>query len=60
MQWVYDTNQTNVDSLNNVRSEARRRFRNKKKEYLKANIENLESMSKIKIIRDLYTGISSV
>ena len=36
MQWVQDSNQRNVDNLNNVRSEASRYFSNKKKKYLKA------------------------
>ena len=44
--------------LNNERREASRHFRNKKKAYLKAKIEDLETNSKIKNIRDLYTGIS--
>jgi len=35
MQLVQDSNQSNVDHLNNVRPEANRHFRNKKKEYLK-------------------------
>jgi len=39
MQWLYDPNQSNVDTLNNVRSEASRHFRNKKKEYLKAKLD---------------------
>jgi len=39
MQWLYDPNQSNVDALNNVRSEASRHFKNKKKEYLKAKID---------------------
>jgi len=50
---------TNVDNLNNVRRETSRRFRNKKKEYLKAKIEELEANSKIKNIRDLYRDISN-
>jgi len=33
-------------------------FRNKKKEYLKAEIDELETNSKFKNIRDLYRGIS--
>jgi len=33
-------------------------FRNKKKEYLKDKINELETNSKIKNIRDLYRGIS--
>ena len=34
MEWLQDPNQSNVDNLNNVRHEASRHFRNKKKEYL--------------------------
>jgi hypothetical protein len=58
MQWVQDPSQTNVDNLNNVRHGASRHFRNKKKEYLKVAIEELETNSKIKNIRDCYRGIS--
>jgi len=43
---------------NNVRHEASRHFRNKKKGYLKAKIEELHTYSKIKNIRDLYRRIS--
>ena len=39
-------------------SVASRHFRNKKKGYLKAKIEELENNSKIKNIRDLYRGIN--
>ena len=52
MRWVQDPNQSNVDNLNNVRCEASRHFRNKKREYLKVTIG--ETNSKIKNIRDLY------
>jgi len=38
MQWLQIPNQKNADNLNNVRREASRHFRNKKKEYLKAKI----------------------
>jgi len=58
MQWVQDLNQSNVDNLNNVRREASRHFKNKKDEYLKAQIEEIEINSKIKNIRELYRGIS--
>ena len=57
MQWLQDPNQSNVYNLNHVRSKANRHSRNKKKEYLKAKIEELETNSKIKNIRDLYMGI---
>ena len=57
LQWVQDPSQRNVD-LNNVRREDSRYFRNKKKAYLKAKIEDLETNSKNKNIRDLYRGNS--
>ena len=53
-----DPNQSNTDNLNKVRSEASSYFRNKKKKYLKAKIDELETSSKIKNIRDFYRGIS--
>ena len=58
MQWVHDPSQSNVDNLNNVRCEATRHFMNKKKAYLKAKIEELQTKSKIKKISDLCRGIS--
>ena len=58
MQWVQDPSQSNVDNLNNVRREVSRHFRNKKKAYLRAKIEELETNSKIKNNRDLYSGIN--
>ena len=39
MQWLQDQTQSNVDNLNNVRCEASRHFRNKRKEYLKGKID---------------------
>ena len=53
MQWVQDPGQRNVDNLNNVRRATRRHFRNKKKEYLKDKIEELQNNSKIKNIRGI-------
>jgi len=58
MQWMQDPNQSNVDILNNVRHEVSRHFRDKKKAYLRANIEELETNSKIQNFRDLYRGIN--
>ena len=54
MQWIQDPSQSNVVNLNNVRPEASRHFRKKKKVYVKAKFQELESSSKIKNIRDLY------
>jgi len=58
MQWVQDPCQNNVDNLNSVRRDVNRHFRNKKKEYLRAKIEELEANSNIHNIRDLYRGIN--
>ena len=60
MQWIQDPSQINVDNLNNVRRDASRHFRNKKKAYLRAKIEELETKSKINNIRDLYRGINDM
>jgi hypothetical protein len=58
MHWLQDPNQRNADVLNNVRSEDTRHFRNKKKNYLTAKIDENETKSKTKNIRDLYRNIS--
>ena len=58
IKWIQDPSQSNVDNLNKVRREVSRHFRNKKKEYLRAKIEELETSNKIQYIRDLYKGIS--
>jgi len=58
IQWMLDPSQSNVGNLNKVRNDASRHFRNKKKAYLKAKIEKLETNNKIKNIRDLYGGTS--
>jgi len=49
MQRLQDPNQSNVDNLKDLRGEDSRYFRNKKKEYLKARIHEIETNSKIKI-----------
>jgi hypothetical protein len=48
MQWLQGPNQRDTDNQNNVRPEASRHFRNKKREYLKAKINELVADSKIK------------
>jgi hypothetical protein len=58
MHYLQDPNQSNVDSLNNVQHAASRHFRNKKKEYLKAKVDELETKSNVKNIRDLDRGIN--
>jgi hypothetical protein len=52
------TIEINGDNLNNVRSEASRHFRNKRRKYLKDKINGLATNSKNKNIRDLYRGIN--
>ena len=58
MQWLQDLNQSIVDNQNYETCEASRHFRNKKKECLKAKIDEFETNSKIKNIRDLHRSIS--
>ena len=58
MQWILDPSQSNVDNLNNVRCNASRHFRNKKKAYLRAKSEEFETKSKVNNVRDLYRGIN--
>jgi hypothetical protein len=48
MQWMQDPRQSNVENLNKARRDASRHLRNKKKAYLKAKIEKLETNSEIK------------
>jgi hypothetical protein len=51
--WLQDPSVVNEDDLSNVRREASRHSRIKKREYLKDKISELESNSKNKDIRDL-------
>jgi hypothetical protein len=57
LQWLQNPSQINGDNLKNLRRETSRTFRNKKREYLKGKINELESNNKNKNIRDLYRGI---
>jgi hypothetical protein len=50
---LQDPSEINGDNLNNVRREASRHFRNKKREYLKDKINELATNSKNK---NLYRG----
>ena len=58
MQWINDPSQRNENNLKNVRRDASRHFRNKKKAYLKTKFEELETSIKIKNIRNLYRAIN--
>jgi hypothetical protein len=55
---LHDPSKINGDNLNNIRREASRHFRNKKREYVKDKINELPKNSKNKNIRDLYRGIN--
>jgi hypothetical protein len=56
LQWLQNSSQINGDNLKNLRCETSRTFRNKKREYLKSKINELETNNKNKNIRDLYRG----
>jgi hypothetical protein len=58
LHWLHYPNEINGDNLNNVRREASRYFRNKKRECLKDKNNELVTNSKNKNIRDLYKGIN--
>jgi len=58
MLWLEDPNPSNVDNLITVRCDAIRHFRNKEKVFFQAKIDELETNSNIKNIRDLYRGIN--
>jgi hypothetical protein len=58
MQWIQDPSQSKADNPNSVSHEVSRHFRNKKKAYLRAKIEERETNSKIPNIRELYRGIN--
>jgi hypothetical protein len=58
LQWLQDPSEVHEDDLSNVRRKATRHFGNKKREYLKDKINEIESNSKNKNIRDLYKGIN--
>jgi hypothetical protein len=60
LQCLQDPSVVNEDNLSSVRLEASRHFRNKNMEYLKDTINELESNSKNKNIRDLYRGITNL
>jgi hypothetical protein len=60
LQWLQNLSEINGDNLNNVRCEASRHFRYKKREYLKDRINELAMNSKNKNIRDLYRGINGI
>ena len=46
MQWLQDPDQSNINNLNNARREVCRHFRNTKREYLTAKINELETTAR--------------
>jgi hypothetical protein len=54
LQWLRDPSEANEDNLSDIRREASRHFRNKKREYLKDKTNELVFNSKNKNIRNLY------
>jgi hypothetical protein len=58
LQWLQNPSQISGDNLKNLRHETSRTLRNKKREYLKGKINDLETNNKNKNIRDLYRGIN--
>jgi hypothetical protein len=52
LQWLQDPSEANEDNVSDVRREASRHFRKKRREYLKDKIKELESNCKNKNIRD--------
>jgi tRNA A37 threonylcarbamoyladenosine dehydratase len=59
VRWLQDPNQSSADNLNRVRLAASRHFRNKKEEYMKAKINELETDSKVKM-SDTCVGASVI
>jgi hypothetical protein len=58
LQLLQDPSEVNGNNLNNVRREASRHFRNKKREYLKDKINELATNSKNKNIRGIEESMN--
>jgi hypothetical protein len=56
LQWLWDPSEMNGDNLNNIKREASRYFRNKKREYLQDKINECAKHSKNKKNRYPYRG----
>jgi hypothetical protein len=54
LQWLQVACEENEDNSSNVRWEASRHYRNKKREYLKNKINQFEPSNMNKNIRDMY------
>jgi hypothetical protein len=58
LAWLRDPSEISGDNLNNLRREASRHFRNKKREYLTDKINDLGTNSEKRNIRGLYRGMN--
>jgi hypothetical protein len=58
LQWLQNPNKINGENLQNLRRETSKTIRNKEREYLEGEINELETNNKNKNIRDLYRGIN--
>ncbi|PSN35187.1 hypothetical protein C0J52_22574 [Blattella germanica] len=57
MNWMREPNEQNSEQLCSIRRETTRFLKNKKREYLKEKINDLEINAKNRNIRELYQGI---
>jgi hypothetical protein len=57
LQWLQDSGEVNGDNHSNIRCEASRYFRNKKREYLKDKINEIVMNSMNKNSKNLYRKI---
>jgi uncharacterized protein (DUF2252 family) len=57
LEWLQYQSVVNEDNLSNVRREASRHFRNKKRVYLKGKIKSLNNTVRIRTSRDLHRGM---
>jgi hypothetical protein len=57
VQWLQDPSKINGDNLSTLRHEASRHSRNKRRDYLKDEINDLAINNKNKNIRHVYRGI---
>ncbi|PSN39681.1 hypothetical protein C0J52_14417 [Blattella germanica] len=57
MNWMRERNEQNSEQLCSIRRETTRFLKNKKREYLKEKINDLEINAKNRNIRELYQGI---
>jgi hypothetical protein len=58
LQWLQNASKISGGNLQNLRCEITRKFRRKKREYLKGKINELEIKINKKNIRDLHRGIN--